>query len=131
MFILLRIYLIGLRENARQMGKAILRYSERARADLAEIFEQGRAQRGEEGWDGARGYVAKIVDAISSLADYPERGPVPPELEALGERNWRQITHAPYRVIYLLEGDAVTIALVADSRRDFASLLQKRLLSAR
>jgi toxin ParE1/3/4 len=112
------------------MPKAVLRYAEDARADLAEIFEQRREQRGDEGWDGARAYVAAIVDTINGLADYPERGPIPPELEALGERHWRQISHAPYRIIYLLEAGVVTIALVADSRRDFVSLLHKRLLNA-
>lgn len=112
------------------MPKAELRYSEDARADLSEIFQQRREQRGNEGWDGARAYVAAIVETISGLADFPERGPIPPELEAMGERNWRQISHAPYRIIYLLEGDAVTVALVADSRRDFVSLLHKRLVKA-
>lgn len=112
------------------MPKAELRYAEDARADLAGIFEQRREQRGDEGWDGARAYVSAIVETINGLADYPERGPIPPELEALGERHWRQISHAPYRIIYLLEAGVVTIALVADSRRDFVSLLHKRLLNA-
>ncbi|MES2302712.1 MAG: type II toxin-antitoxin system RelE/ParE family toxin [Pseudomonadota bacterium] len=110
------------------MPKVVLRYSEQARSDLAEIFQQRLAQRGAEGWDSARAYVAAIVTTIEGIADYPERGPIPPELEAIGERGWRQALHAPYRVIYLLEEDAATVALVADSRRDSASLLQARLL---
>ncbi len=110
------------------MPEAVLRYSEQARSDLAEIFQQRLAQRGAEGWDGARAYVAAIVATIEGIADYPERGPILAELEALGERNWRQLSHAPYRVIYLLEDGAATVALAADSRRDFASLLQARLL---
>lgn len=57
------------------MPKAELRYAEDARADLAEIFEQRREQRGDEGWDSARAYVAAIVETINGLADYPERGP--------------------------------------------------------
>ena len=110
------------------MPEAAIFYSHEARRDLTEIFEQRLAQRGVDGWDGARAYVGGIVSTISGLAEYPQRGPIPPELEALGERKWRQISHAPYRIIYLLDGVTVTIALVADSRRDFASLLQRRLL---
>ncbi|MFM2371802.1 MAG: hypothetical protein RIS85_1524 [Pseudomonadota bacterium] len=111
------------------MPKADIRYTERARRDLSSIYQQRLSQRGSEGSDGARAHVQSIVATIATLAEYPERGPVPPELEALGERKWRQVSHPPYRVIYRLDDNAVIVALVADSRRDFAYLLQRRLLS--
>lgn len=113
------------------IARVAITIADQAADDLYQIYAARLDQRGPEGPDGAEALLDALMVTIHGLADYPERGPVPPELEALGERNWRQITHEPYRVIYLLEGDAVTIALVADSRRDFASLLQKRLLSAR
>jgi len=57
---------------------------------------------------------------------------VPPELEALGIREYRQLSHPPYRIIYLPDAAAhtVTVTIVADSRRDFRTLLEERLLAA-
>jgi toxin ParE1/3/4 len=61
---------------------------------------------------------------------------VPPELEALGIKAYRQLSLPPWRVIYLPEDDGaaaprVTVMIVADSRRDFRTLLEERLLRAR
>jgi plasmid stabilization system protein ParE len=113
------------------MPEATVRYTEQARVDLRQIFEQRLAQRGADGWDGARALIAEILATIDGLADYPERGPQVPELVDLGDKRWRQVLHAPYRVVYHLEGDVVTVALVADGRRDFSTLLQRRLLALR
>ncbi len=99
-----------------------------AEDDLYQIYMTRLEQRGPVGSDGAEALLDALQATIDGIADYPERGPIPPELEALGERDWRQVSHAPYRVIYLLEDGVATVALVADSRRDFASLLQARLL---
>jgi toxin ParE1/3/4 len=101
-----------------------------AEDDLYEIYLTRLEQRGPDGPDGAEALLDALQATIEGIADYPERGPIPAELEALGERNWRQVSHAPYRVIYLVEDGTATVALVADSRRDFASLLQARLLGA-
>jgi len=98
-----------------------------AEDDLYKIYVARLEQRGQDGTDGAEALLDSLMAVIASIADYPERGPIPPELEAVGERNWRQISHAPYRIIYLLEEGTATVALVADSRRDFTSLVQRRL----
>jgi mRNA-degrading endonuclease RelE of RelBE toxin-antitoxin system len=42
--------------------------------------------------------------------------------------NWRQLSVWPYRILYTVDGDVVTIAVVADGRRNFAALLEQRLL---
>ena len=52
----------------------------------------------------------------------------PPELGALGMADWRQLSVPPYRIIYAVEGDRLTIAVVAHSRRDLSALLERRLL---
>lgn len=111
-------------------ARATVIIDDQAAEDLYEIYVTRLDQRGPDGHDGAEALLDDLTATIDSLADFPERGPTPPELEAMGERNWRQISHAPYRIIYLLEGDVVTVALVADSRRDFVSLLHKRLVKA-
>lgn len=99
-----------------------------AEGDLQAIYNYRLKQRGADGLDGADALLDTLYDAIESLAEYPLRGPVPPELDALGISDWRQISVRTYRIIYTLENDLLMIALVADSRRDFASLLEQRLL---
>ena len=69
------------------------------------------------------------MQVIESLAHYPERGPVPVELLELRGNAWRQVSHPPYRIIYELGDGLVTIALIADARREFSSLFQRRLLA--
>ena len=62
------------------------------------------------------------------LAELPARGNVPKELRDLGITQYREVHHAPYRVIYQVLGDEVVIHCVLDGRRDMESLLQRRLL---
>ena len=115
-------------------ARASIRLTQGAESDLRGIWRRRAAQRGTAGADGADALAAALVDQMQGLADHPARGPVPPELELLGIRGWRQLSHPPYRIIYWLDeaGDTpvVTVAIIADSRRDFRVLLEERLLSA-
>lgn len=103
-----------------------------AEEDLRAIYRRRLAQRGAQGADGAEGLLAGLVGAIESLGAFPQRGPVPPELEALGIATYRQISLPPYRVVYLPQVEAaeprVTVMMVADARRDFRALLEERVL---
>lgn len=99
-----------------------------AEADLHGIWRRRLIQRGAEGDDGADALLDHLVARIEGLSDYPERGSVPVELEVLGIRTYRQLSLPPYRVIYLPEPGVVTVLIVADSRRDFRTLLEERLL---
>ena len=99
-----------------------------AEGDLKAIYNHRLKQRGAGGQDGADALLDTLYDAIESLIEFPLRGPIPPELGALGIADWRQLSVWPYRIIYTVERDLITIAVVADSRRDFASLLERRLL---
>lgn len=69
-----------------------------------------------------------LLDAATMLARFPEQGSHPQELIALGIREYRQIVVAPYRMIYRILGKTIFIYLIADGRRDFRSLLERRLL---
>lgn len=74
-------------------------------------------------------YVLNEIEAaILKLGNFPEHGNYPPELSALGIKEYREIFFKPYRIIYRVEGEQVYIYLVADGRRDMQSLLAKRLL---
>lgn len=99
-----------------------------AEGDLLALYNQRQKQRGTDGRDGADALLDTLYEAMETLADFPLRGPVVPELESLGMADWRQILTWPYRIIYTVDGDVVTIAVVADGRRDFAALLEWRLL---
>jgi len=74
--------------------------------------------------------VARIERAVANLAESPERGAHPPELLAFGIRDFREVFFKPYRIVYEVVDDTVTVVLIADGRRDVQSLLQRRLLGA-
>lgn len=99
-----------------------------AEGDLQAIYDLRLNQRGPDGPDGADAVLDTLYQAMAALADFPLMGPIPPELAQLGMADWRQISVWPWRIIYTVAGDAVTIAVIADSRRDFATLLERRLL---
>ena len=69
----------------------------------------------------------EIVRSALSLRDLPNRGAHPPELLARGSRAYRQILFKPYRILYRVRASTVFIAVIADGRRDMASLLSRRL----
>ncbi|TVQ35664.1 MAG: type II toxin-antitoxin system RelE/ParE family toxin [Geminicoccaceae bacterium] len=96
-----------------------------ARRDLDEI---GIELRRRAGTDIAVRVIGELRERTRNLASFPERGNVPPELEAVSGLDYRELHHAPYRIIYRLVADTVEIALVADGRRDFRKLLAMRLL---
>jgi toxin ParE1/3/4 len=73
----------------------------------------------------------ELMAVVASLRTHPERGAYPRELSALGMREYRQLYFKPYRVIYRIIGARVYIYLIADGRRDMASLLTRRLLGGR
>lgn len=71
--------------------------------------------------------LARIEKLVLSLDELPDRGNVPKELGSLGIRDYRELHFKPYRVIYRIENETVTVYLVADGRRDMRSLLERRL----
>jgi len=72
----------------------------------------------------------RLLAIAASLAQFPERGGYPKELERVGIREYRQTWFKPYRVIYRVAGQQMIIYLIADGRRDMQSLLTRRLLGA-
>lgn len=98
-----------------------------AERDLEEIYDHIAEFDSPEKAD----YVlSRLLEATDRLATFPERGPYPKELQALGIREYRQTYFKPYRLIYRVIGKRVFIYLIADGRRDMQSLLARRLLGA-
>ena len=78
--------------------------------------------------DRAEQLLRELEEACLSLEDMPERGHIPPELEWIGVREYREIHCKVYRIIYqVIEAD-VFIHCVVDGRRDLQDILQQRLL---
>jgi len=77
--------------------------------------------------DGELNVLSEIESRIDLLDSQPERGSFPPELRALGMTKYRELFFKPYRVIYEIRSKTVVVHLIADGRRDFSSLLQRRL----
>ncbi len=72
--------------------------------------------------------LSNIEEKISSLKNHPERGHIPPELERIGIKTYREIHFKPYRIIYQVFKKNVYVHSILDGRRDLMSLLQERLL---
>ena len=71
--------------------------------------------------------LAGIERSMASLETLPERGHVPPELERVAVRGFREVHFKPYRVIYEVSGRDVLVHAVLDGRRDLAALLEWRM----
>ncbi len=71
--------------------------------------------------------LAALEKSCRALADFPERGNAPKELQPLGIAEFREVHYKPYRVIYRIFGTQVVVYCVLDGRRDMQSLLQRRL----
>lgn len=96
-----------------------------AECDLDGICAHIEQQRGPNAVDE---WLEKFDQAIGSLETFPDRGSVPPELAAIGTKDFRQKQFKPYRIIYRVMERSVFILVVAHGSRDFQSLLQDRLL---
>ncbi|ARJ66880.1 plasmid stabilization protein [Magnetospirillum sp. ME-1] len=74
----------------------------------------------------AEALLSVIEAACLGLAEMPQRGNIPKELERLGIAEFRELHHKPYRVIYRIRGCQVVIYCILDGRRDMQTLLQLR-----
>jgi plasmid stabilization system protein ParE len=76
----------------------------------------------------AAAIVDRIVERAESLASLPNRGRVPPELRAIGDRTWRESQEPPWRILYRRLDDVVQIHAVLDGRRSLEDILMERVL---
>jgi toxin ParE1/3/4 len=81
-----------------------------------------------ESEQGTERLLRQIETRAASLESSPARGRVVPELARFQMRTWRELVIRPYRLVYRIEGDSVTVLAVFDARRDLEDLLLERLL---
>lgn len=70
----------------------------------------------------------RLEEACRSLAEMPERGHPPPELERIGVSIYREVDLRPCRIIYKASGRSIFVHAILDGRRDLADLLHRRLV---
>lgn len=97
-----------------------------AQRDLDDIHAYIASQ---DGLDRADAILDRLGATLSKLTKRPNRGEYPPELVALGIRQFRQVHFKPYCAIYQVTGSEIHVLVVADGRRDMQALLQRRVLA--
>lgn len=105
--------------------KFIVNVTAGAERDLYEIYRYVAAHDAPAKADRL---LDNLEKAVASLEALPQRGHYPPELERIGVREYREVFYKPYRIIYRVAGNVVSVYGILDGRRDLPDLLQERLL---
>ena len=66
--------------------------------------------------DRAALFVARLLEAIDRLQDYPRSGRV---ISEISDKSCREIMYGSYRIMYRLEGDDIWITGVVHGARDW------------
>ncbi|MDR1148840.1 MAG: type II toxin-antitoxin system RelE/ParE family toxin [Spirochaetaceae bacterium] len=72
--------------------------------------------------------LERIEARIKTPDHFPNRGSYVPELLIKNIKEYRQITESPWRIIYRVDKDIVTVLLIIDSRRNIQDILTQRLI---
>ena len=93
-----------------------------------DVFDIYRYVLSGDGRDRADHVLAKLQETCESLSQMPNKGHIPPELERIGVRGYREVHFKPYRIIYQIVDKRVFIHCVLDGRRALQDVLERRLL---
>jgi len=102
-----------------------IRYTAGARSDLLQFRRSVIDRFDAATWSRS---LTELRDRVALLADQPQLGSLPPEIEQLGIDRYFELAVGRNRLIYELRDDIVFILLVVDHRRDFSAVLARRLL---
>jgi toxin ParE1/3/4 len=83
--------------------------------------------KNEAGKSIAQQEIDLLESACESLAENPERGSIPHELQMCDTFEYRQIIHKKFRIIYQVSENFVYIFGILHGRRNISEILQKRL----
>jgi len=104
-------------------GRSRVVWTEAATADLVEVVSFIARSSPTE----ARRLLIRLRSKADSLERTPLRGRVVPESAASGTKAWRELIVKPYRIVYRVRKDTVSVGAVLDGRRDLEDLLLERL----
>ncbi len=99
-------------------------WTQTAVSDLAAIVDYISG----ESIENALAVFKKVEATAEKLTSMPLRGRIVPELAAFGIQTYRQLIHSPWRIIYRVSGQKVTVMAVLDSRRNLEDILLERLV---
>jgi len=68
-----------------------------------------------------------LVERISELETFPEKGRIVPELRDHNIETYKELIEDPYRIIYRIMKDEVLLVSVMDGRRNVEEVLIKKL----
>ena len=68
-----------------------------------------------------------LVERISELEAFPEKGRVVPELRNHNIETYKELIEDPYRIIYRIMKEEVLLVSVIDGRRNVEEILIKKL----
>lgn len=72
--------------------------------------------------------LEQVERRCQTLATFPQRGRIVPELREVDVRAYRELVEGPWRIVYRYDADRVHVMAVLDARRDLSSLLLERLV---
>lgn len=98
---------------------------ESAEHDLKELRSYVVRNHSSDAWANTYG---KIKETVRNLADFPQAGSIPEEIEKLNLSQHHQAVSGMNRIIYEVRRDIIYIHIIVDTRRDMKSLLLRRLL---
>ena len=102
-----------------------IRITEEAERDILDIYNYvARTDSAQQ----AELLLERLEQCCLSLAQFPDRGHIPAELEDIAVKDFLEIHFKPYRIIYQLIDKIVFIHCIVDGRRDMQSLLERRVL---
>jgi len=96
-----------------------------AERDIDDIARYAASQ---DGMARAERLLAALIEVCRKLEGFPERGNIPKEFDAIGVDDYREAHFKPYRILYEIMADRVTVHAVLDGRRDMQTLLRDRLM---
>ena len=73
----------------------------------------------------------KLKKKAANFHHSPQRGRIIPELQENGIYQYRELTVAPWRLMYRVQEDKVYVLAVLDSRQNIEDILLKRVLDAK
>ena len=111
-------------KRVEQPAQTAARWTDTAASDLEGIVDY----LAETSPDTAAEVARRLVAAVDSLSEQPERGRVVPELERIGVTAYRELVRAPWRILYRVDGGAAHVVAVLDGRRNVEDLLLSRLV---